>query len=612
VSFGLAVWPHSDDPIVERTLTYSNSAALPLKLQVALTTDGPNGAAVPAGMFSLSTSTLTVPAGGTATVKVRSNTRIGQTLGSFGGQVTATGGDQVVRTPFVVEREGDSHNLTVRHTGRNGKAPTNYSTTLYRLDTGESFNFTETDGVVQTRVPSARYTLISWIYDDKDSETPKLTLISQPLLNLDRDRTVVVDARLAEPVTVTSPRRDAKGAWSKLDVTVPTTDSYPVGFAAVSLGFEGLSIGRVAGSAPLDGFVTQISTTLAKPAADGSFDQSPFAYHLAWYEKGWLPTGFHGIVRPGQLAEVRAEHRAQTPGAIAWKSVSFKRDAETYSTSMANLRFTTPFTRTEYYSTEYGVKWQADFQEMLPLPESPDLWNRVTSASSPFTNYPAGSHGTAQWNGAVFGPVMPGKDTPWVTRSGDTLNVSPLLINDNQGREIGTDQSAAQITVYRNGVKLDEASDRTGVFTLPAEPADYRVEATVDRAAPVALSTRSSVAWTFRSGHVDGTTPQRLPVSVVRFTPALDANNAAPAGRAFTIPVTLQPQTDSQAGRLSVEASYDDGATWRPATLRRTGSGWTAEVRHPRGTGFVSLRATATDQRGNTVTQTLTRAYRFS
>jgi subtilisin family serine protease len=615
LTFGLAIWPHTDDPKLERTLTYRNNSAQPLKLTLALSTDGPKGAVVPAGMFSLSAPTLTVPAGGTSSVTVRANTRLGDALGTYGGQVTATAGDQVVRTPFVVEREANSHDLTVRHTGRDGKAPENYSTSLYRLDNGEMFSLTESDGVVQARIPAARYLLVSWIYDDKDPADPKLTLISQPLLDLDRDRTVVVDARLARPVSVTAPRRDAKGALSELDVTVPTTDSYPVGFSALSLGYEGLSIGQVAGSAPLDGFVARFSTTLAKPDGAGSFDQSPFAYHLAWYRYKQLPTGFRGVVKPGKLAEVRAEHRVSTPGAVVWKQLSMKQGDSQLSHSMANMRFTLPFTLTEYYSTEYGVKWQANFQEMLPLPDWPGFWQQASTSTDPFVAYRAGSRRTVQWNGAVFAPVLPGNDSPGLTRTGDTLNVPALKIVDNAGREVAS-PSTAHLTVYRNGAKLHEADDRSGVFTLPAKSADYRVEVSIDRAAPSAFSTRSVVAWTFRSGHVNGTAPQRIAASTVRFTPALDATNSAPAGRAFTIPVTIQSNgsqsNGSRPSRLSVEASYDDGASWRPATLRRTGTGWTAEVRHPGGTGFVSLRAAATDPAGNTVTQTLTRAYRFS
>ena len=46
-----------------------------------------------------------------------------------------------------------------------------------------------------------------------------------------------------------------------------------------------------------------------------------------------------------------------------------------------------------------------------------------------------------------------------------------------------------------------------------------------------------------------------------------------------------------------------------PVSLNRPTSG-TATVTHPRGNRYVSLRAHATDAAGNTVTQTVIRAYR--
>ncbi|MEV4757671.1 hypothetical protein AB0J86_21515 [Micromonospora sp. NPDC049559] len=58
---------------------------------------------------------------------------------------------------------------------------------------------------------------------------------------------------------------------------------------------------------------------------------------------------------------------------------------------------------------------------------------------------------------------------------------------------------------------------------------------------------------------------------------------------------------------LAVEASYDDGATWNRVPVRDGA----ARVRHPAGAGFVSLRATAADGAGNTVRQTVVRAYRY-
>ena len=56
--------------------------------------------------------------------------------------------------------------------------------------------------------------------------------------------------------------------------------------------------------------------------------------------------------------------------------------------------------------------------------------------------------------------------------------------------------------------------------------------------------------------------------------------------------------------------SYDDGRTWRPVRLTGSGGDRVAHLRHPDRPGSVSLRAEATDTAGNTVQQTIVRAYR--
>jgi hypothetical protein len=52
--------------------------------------------------------------------------------------------------------------------------------------------------------------------------------------------------------------------------------------------------------------------------------------------------------------------------------------------------------------------------------------------------------------------------------------------------------------------------------------------------------------------------------------------------------------------------SYDDGRTWTEVRLDRRHQ---ATVHHQRGREFVSLRVRATDRDGNSVEQTVLRAY---
>jgi hypothetical protein len=182
------------------------------------------------------------------------------------------------------------------------------------------------------------------------------------------------------------------------------------------------------------------------------------------------------------------------------------------------------------------------------------------------------------------------------------------MYGDGAGRAGYSDLAKGHTALFRDGEKVADTEDLVGEFALPSEAADYRLEMSAERAGPAALSTRVEVAWTFRSAHVTGTRAARMPLSTVQFAPPVDERNTAPAGQAVTVPITVRAQPGSAAGAnrgLDVEVSYDDGATWSAATVR-DGS---ALVTHPGAAGFVSLRATATDTAGNTVRQTVIRAY---
>lgn len=144
-----------------------------------------------------------------------------------------------------------------------------------------------------------------------------------------------------------------------------------------------------------------------------------------------------------------------------------------------------------------------------------------------------------------------------------------------------------------------------GVGRRPDGDGAYRLALHAERGAPYQLSTKTDIAWTFRSS-----ADQALPVWTVRFAPPVDRNNALPAGSPQAVPVTVTPQPGATVGALStltVEASFDDGATWQAVRVKDGA----ALVRHPARHGFVSLRAKAADRAGNTVEQTVTRAYRY-
>jgi hypothetical protein len=126
-------------------------------------------------------------------------------------------------------------------------------------------------------------------------------------------------------------------------------------------------------------------------------------------------------------------------------------------------------------------------------------------------------------------------------------------------------------------------------------------------------STRTTAQWRFRSAHLDDTTRVALPLSVVRFAPTVDDRGTAPAGILFPVPVFIQRQAASGAApnvSLRIEISYDDGASWTGVPVRRHDGATVALLTHPVRPASVSLRAWAVDADGNSVRETILRAYR--
>jgi len=169
------------------------------------------------------------------------------------------------------------------------------------------------------------------------------------------------------------------------------------------------------------------------------------------------------------------------------------------------------------------------------------------------------------------------------------------------------------MSLLRNGKKVFENVEGRAVgVQVPAEKSRYEFTITGYREAPVRLSTQITAKWTFTSGHVDGDALLKLPISTVRFTPALSLSGTAKVGTTLTIPITVQNQEGSRAAAnksLSVQVSFNDDRTWTSLPVRVVNGAPLVQVKNPSTAGFASLRATATDSAGNTAEVSIVRAY---
>jgi subtilisin family serine protease len=613
VSFGLAVWPHTDDEPITKTVTYTNLGTTDRTLNLSLTATGPDGQPTPPGAFTVTPASVTVPAGGAATVSITADTRIGNLDGLAGGRLTATAGDVVVQTPFSVNREVESYEVTFVHTNRDGTPASEYITTLFNPDDFSFFDLMGPDGTVTRRIPKGRYLVASLIVDTT-TDPLGFTFMMQPRLDVTGPQTVRIDARRGRPVKVTVPNPAATQVLADVAGALNTAE-FGAEFGLISDTFAGITTAQIGPNRTEPGFLSRVGATFASVRPDGDLTNSRFAYLLTYFTEGRFITGFKKAVKQADLATIRADHLRHADGAAGDK-VAFGEPVDIPTGGWAVVMpFELPFARTEYYSTE-GVRWTRIFDETVANPESP-FPDFVSSQFVQGRALPAGSNVAERWNHAAFGPTLADPPFPelWASRFGDTILVAPPIFGDGAGHQGYSLTTSERTVVTRDGTVISDEPFLGVAVDVPPGPATYRVAMRAERGAPFDLATVVDAAWTFRSSHVDGDAPRRLPLSVVRFTPPVDRNNAAPAGQVFLVPLAIGAQPGSSPGAvasLSVDVSYDDGASWRSARVVNLLGHRFVLLQHPDSAGYVSLRTRLEDTRRTVVEQTVIHAYRIA
>ncbi|WP_433535602.1 S8 family serine peptidase [Micromonospora sp. CA-249363] len=610
VSFGRTLWPHHDDTPVTRTVTWRNDGPAPITVDLSVEGAGPGGRALPAGFFQLGVDHLTVPAGGTAATTVTTDTRIGDVDGYWTGRIVARAGSAVAVTPLAVNREVESYTLTVEHLNRAGARTADHWTLLLGMDTFGAWDLVSSDGVATVRVPKGHYGLSGLVFEPgPEDEQRGMSLLMQPVVTIERDTRIVVDARRARTVRTTIPDRDATPQLIDVSGNFTAEDGSGYGVGLWAETFTGLTSGALGRTVSDDQFVATVSSQWTRPGTTGS----PYLYALAEAIPGRMPTGFVRDYRRSDLATVVHRFLGAYAGMEAERTVYPVLEYNVGGSALV-LPTSVPGQRVEYYNTR-GVQWES---EIYFGTRGEDGWlNPQAVLLSVPTAYRAGRTVQEIWNQAPLAPSFP--DPRWphqsVTRAGDSIVVDLPIFSDAAGHPGGSLSDSEYTKLWRNGKLVGESGYAGyGEFAVPPAAADYRLVASSKRSF-TDLSTEVESSWTFRSRHVAGDTPARLPLMAVRFAPPLRVDGSAPAGRSFLVPVRVQRQPGAPAAGvqgLTVDVSYDGGKTWDRAKLIRTSADdWSALVRHPAGPGHVSLRATARDTAGNTVTQRIIQAYRL-
>ncbi|GAA2351609.1 serine protease [Catellatospora methionotrophica] len=595
VTFGLQEWPHTDDAVRTSTVTYHNGGSAAVTLQLAL-----NGG--PAGVFSLSASSVTVPAGGDASVTISADTREGgDVTGGIGGQLTATAAGVSVQTPFGVVREELKHTVHVTATERDGDAAEDTITVLFDPVRFKDHVVYGASG--DLRLPPGEYFGFSWVHEEEADGAFSVTQVVYPRFKVDGAEALSMDARGAGGFDVTVPDPKADVVLASYDVNM-VFESANIGVGVMGDSFPSMHAKQL-GPKKVAGLSSVLSGTLAEVDDAGNPTLAPHVYNVGWHKGDGMLSGLVKHLRWTDLATVKAGHAVLDKGTSGVR-LNFLAPPGGGGGWATGWPTPLPFTRTDYYAS--NVPWQVEL--MVEKPAEGEDWPETVSDNSALTDYRPGKTYQEQWNKGVFGPsvakLFPG-DKPAV-RQGDLMYVGPALLGDGQGRAGFGQITGGRGALYRDGELIAEADDGPYAFIEEVDPAkaSFRFDGSLERDSR--LTTKMSVSWTFRSGHVDG--EASLPLTAVSFAPKLDENNVGKAGGLGVYPATFtQTEGSGRVVKLSVKASYDDGKTWVKVPVLCLGGDWVVMVAHPRAGGFVSLQASGADSKGNTFNQTVIRAY---
>ncbi len=604
VSFGFFSWPPAAP--VGRVVGYRNDGNAPVTLSVTVAATGPTGEPAPVGLFTTSTNQLTVPPHGNAELTLTATAAAGGS-GLYGGRLTASADGIAVQTAFGATVEPESHQLTVRLVSRTGQPRGGLGQvvdTATGAATGLRFDPTGT-AVVRLGRGSYDITAIDQSAGPAPADPLQVTLVSRTDLALTADTTVTLDARAGRPVRAVLDRPDATTQTADFGVA----DGDPTGARTTALSWTAAP-GQQLYAVPTTGTVTgrPYAFWFRDTLAPGDLYSDPTGpvYQLAFFHQGGIPADTTYQAPDRSLARVDSVYRTQGGPSPALRADIARLPIP--GASGAIFRATLPLHRTEFYTADPSITWQ----HLLGVTAADESDIEVNYSTR---SYRPGRY-LANWNTAPLGPAFGDPVDGWgVQRAGNQLAVAVTLLSGNDPAQY-TAPPAGMVgttTLTRGGTLLGTSpTPGFGVFDLPDTPGRYTLRAVATRAVPWSvLGTAVDVSWTFRDPGAGGPV-QPLPLYVVRAAGQVDDQDRAPAGVPYPLALTVQQQPGAPAVRLSalrVEVSFDDGAHWRPVPVLRSGTGGVAVLQHPAAAAFVSLRITAADRDGNSVTQTVLRAY---
>ncbi|MEU7580197.1 S8 family peptidase [Streptomyces sp. NPDC041068] len=402
---------------------------------------------------------------------------------------------------------------------------------------------------------------------------------------------VAAEAKKAGAVAVLA-HRAAPGRW------------YP------SAGFTGSPL-------PVLGIPTDEAADLIARLVSGTVElkwkataKSPYVYNLAFPGTGQIRDDRTYRVRDKDLAANEATYRAmgRATDYVDLPSAARPTGLEIYFGDIASVP--APGKRTEYYSAG-TTGWGHQVSSSFPYGEF---------MTDPVRTYKKGERRSETWYDGVLTPGAPrdaeGGQAPAGERQGNLIGVAPGFWSDAQHAGIqGSFGDIGSVELKRNGEVVGRSGWPFGVFTVPAEDSAYELTLSTQKIGSQVWqrSTSTETTWSFRSHLDESAYSQGIPMLFPTYALPEDGLKTMAAKDGQRIELGATGHAGYKPGALTeakLSYSYDEGESWKAATTAEQGGKWSATVDHAGASGKrVWLRAQLTDAKGNSVTQTVARAY---
>ncbi len=540
---------------------------------------------------------------------------------------------------------------------------------LKSMATYYSVSAVDTGGTIAVSVPAGQYAVDGFIYDVGPGNFPENLAFLSADVDASHDTEVTLDSRQATEITVSVPK-PAAPTIQTMTFARTSADQFGVQ-GAMSMYGQGISSSILPPThmyarprpAPKVGTLGFADAWDLVPIDSGLTGVDiPYSYCLDFASQDGVPSNLSHTLTDKDLATVHDSYAASIPDAHALAMTVPFHSWSTLSLGLfpAVFDFPAPTKRDDYFGGSTDTVWQ---QLAVPTSQINPTSTPPPGTWGPYRTFRPGQTDSATWGaspavpvpewqtmGVPYGSTGGRKRTESFVcpacRQGDVMAFNVVASGDDDpthsenwtglGAGVLTDtlgQATDSLKFYRNGAFTQLAGLSGQMFPMLPGKASYTVD--WDHTIPVAwtqLATGVHSVWKFSSSR-----PARADRVPSYELCAPDANQAcsyvplvfasydfganlsgqvtAPGTETFTLTGYHQAnETGAPAVTdASVQVSYDDGSTWAAATVTKLSGGkFRVSVNQPdpsATSGYASVKVTLTDGAGNSLDQTITRAY---